>query len=51
LEISIPDEKIDSYRPTRPAEDDLAKVTKMWILVDRLAGKVVSYGFGNSKGV
>lgn len=51
LEIPIPDEKIDSYRPTRPAEDELAKVTKMWILVDRLTGKVVRYGFGNSTGV
>lgn len=47
LEISIPDEQIDSYRLSRPAEDKLAKVTKIRIRVDRLTEQVMDYEVGN----
>jgi hypothetical protein len=50
LEISIPDEKIDSYRLSRPPEDKLARVTKIRIRVDRLTEQVMDFEVGNPTG-
>jgi len=47
LEISIPDGKIDSYRLSGPAEDELAKVTRIYILVDRLTEQVIGVELGD----
>jgi hypothetical protein len=47
LEISIPDGKIDSYRLSGPAEDELSKVTRIYILVDRLTEQVIGVELGD----
>lgn len=48
FEISMRDKEIDSYRLSRPADDELAKITRIHIQVDRLTEKVIGVGVGKA---
>lgn len=42
LEISIPDEQLESYRKSRPIQDERAKITRIRVIVDRRTEQVTA---------